>query len=71
MSSPSLAAMGFTASRIWACGPAVTPTLMVSADTPEAKAMAAAPASREASERKRSISNTPRYFLVRTSDYAC
>ncbi|MGY3356470.1 hypothetical protein ACVWZK_003133 [Bradyrhizobium sp. GM0.4] len=35
MSRPCLAAIGFTASKIWACGPGVTPILMVS---PEAAA---------------------------------
>src|SRR3954464_13186429 len=34
MSRPCLAAIGFTASKIWACGPGVTPILMVSAEAP-------------------------------------
>src|SRR3954469_12415594 len=43
MSSPCLAAIGLTASRIWAWGPAETPPVMVGAEAAPARAIAATP----------------------------
>ncbi len=59
ISKPFLAAIGLTISRIWACGPGVTPILIFSAEAVPAKAIDAA----SAAARMRKDMDRPRFRL--------